>query len=121
MRNAYRPLLGLRNVIGLVVVAPLLPLLAGGCSAESAAFVGDREVSAQTSSLNGTSVCGDGKSAQFVLGLRAFDVNERQISWAPGHVLELPESWTKLELVQSGKFVIVRVDGKDFHKIDPAA
>ena len=118
MRNAYRPSLG---VLAALVVAPLLPLLAGGCSAESAAYVGDREVSAQTSSLNGTSVCGDGKSAQFVVGLRAFDVNERQISWAPGHVIELPENWKKLELVQSGHFVIVRVDGNTLSKIDLSA
>jgi hypothetical protein len=62
-----------------------------------------------------------GIAAQFVLALRTFDVDPHQISWAPGHVLALPENWNKLELVQSGKFVIVRIDGKDFHKIDPAA
>ena len=118
MRTAHPPLLAF---LAIAAASLLLTLAGGGCTAEAGAEVGGREVRARSTTLNGTSVCSDGKSAQFVLALRAFDVDQHQISWAPGHVLALPESWSKLELVQSGKFVIVRIDGKDFHKIDPAA
>ena len=95
--------------------------LAAGCSYEASSHVAGRDVSARTSSLNGVSVRGGGASAQLVVGLCAFDVTERQLRWRPDHVLELPERWDTLELVQSGRHVLVRVDGQPFHKIDPAA
>ena len=120
MRTAHRPSLT-PAVVACAVLLLMFTIVVGGCTAEAGAEVGGREVLSRTSSLNGTSVCGDGKSAQFVLAMRAFDVDQHQISWAPGHVLALPDNWNKLELVQSGRFVIVRIDGKDFHKIDPAA
>ncbi len=92
-----------------------------GCSYEAASHVGGREVSARTSTLNGVSVRGGGESAQLVVGLCAFDVTERALRWKPDHVLELPEGWNTLQLVQSGRHVLVRVDGQVIRKIDPAA
>lgn len=121
MRIARLPYLTYLTCASLGTSLLMMLVVGGGCSAEAAADVGGREVLSRTSSLNGTSVCSDGRSAQFVLALRAFNVDEHRIAWAPDHVLELPDNWNKLELVQSGKFVIVRVDGRDFHKIDPAA
>ena len=118
-RSGCQPFLT-SGVVGAALCGMLI-VLDAGCSAEAGAEVGGREVLSRTSSLNGTSVCGDGQSAQFVLALRAFNVDEHRITWSPDHVLELPDGWNKLELVQSGKFVIVRVDGKRFHKIDTSA
>jgi hypothetical protein len=100
--------------------AVLVPVTCG-CSTESGAYIGEREVSARSTSLNGTSVATRGNSVQLVLALRAFDVDEHRITWAPDHVLELPAGWSKLELVQSGALVLVRVDGKPYDKIDPSA
>ena len=107
----------------LAVTFGALSLLAigSGCSHEAASHVSGREVSARTSTLNGVSVRGGGESAQLVVGLCAFDVTEQQLSWRPDHVLELPAGWNTLQLVQSGRHVLVRVDGQLYRKIDPAA
>jgi hypothetical protein len=96
-----------------------LPLLAAssGCSYQALSHVAGRQVSARTSSLGGVSVRGGGESAQLVVGLCAFDVTEHQIRWHPDHVLDLPEGWNKLQLVQSGRHVLVRVDGQLLRKI----
>ena len=100
-----------------------IALLCGssGCNAEAATYVGQREVSARSTTLNGASVYGGGQSAQLVVALRAFEVTERRLSWDTDGALALPERWTQLELVQSGRWVVVRLDGKTFHKIGPAA
>ena len=92
-----------------------------GCSYEATSHVAGREVSAQTSTLSGVSVRGGGESAQLIVGLCAFDVTERQIQWREDHVLELPDGWKTLQLVQSGRKVLVRIDGQLFGKIDPDA
>jgi hypothetical protein len=114
MRNANPAAIAVMSIV------PLVSALAG-CSYESSDYIGDREVSARTSSLNGTSACTTGTSVQLVVAVRAFNVDERQITWGPDHVLQLPDGWNKLELVQSGRYVIVRVDGREYHKIDPSA
>lgn len=95
----------------------------GGCSSEASAYVGGREVSASTSTLNGVSACGNGETARLVVALCVFDVTEQDIRWRGGgdHVIKLPEGWNKLQLVQSGRHVVVRVDGRVIGKIDPDA
>ena len=116
------PIMKPRPVVLAVMFGGLsLLALGSGCSYQATSYVGEREVSARTSTLDGVSVRGGGESAQLVVGLCAFDVTERQIRWRPDHVLELPAGWDKLELVQSGRHVLVRVDGQVLRKIDPAA
>jgi hypothetical protein len=111
-----------RPAVVAMVFGGLALLAAGsGCSYEAASHVGGREVSARTSTLNGVSVRGGGESAQLVVGLCAFHVTERELRWRLDHVLDLPEGWNTLQLVRSGRHVLVRIDGQVFRKIDPAA
>ena len=98
-----------------------LLVLGSGCSYEASTYVGDREVSARTSTLDGVRSGGGGESARLIVGRHAFDVTERTLSWKPDYMLELPEGWKTLELVQSGRNVLVRIDGQLFRKIAPAA
>src|SRR5688572_5089441 len=123
-QHAHRPAVrkGIMNMqkpgsavamLGLICLAATL----GGCSAEAGTYLGSREVIAQATTLNGTSVCRRGDAARLVVALTAFDVTEREITWGDDQVLALPDEWKKLELVQAKRSVIVRVDGREFHRI----
>ena len=60
-------------------------------------------------------------TATFGVGQLKFTIDRMQVTWGENQTLALPPNWKRVEFIDKGTYVAVRVDGETVGEIRPAA
>jgi hypothetical protein len=115
-----------RLVAGFVCLAVLS---VGGCASDQIAsgYTGEtridgRPVVYRSSAGNNASLkVHNQDSATFGVRQLEFTIDRTRVTWGENQTLALPPKWKRVEFVDEGNHITVRVDGKPFGEIGPAA
>ena len=91
----------------------------GGCYA--VARVGGREVSARSATATTLHVRAGDRAATVVIGELRLSVGRARVAWGRDRSLALVADWKRVEFVDEGTHVAVRVDGRAHAEIRPPA
>ena len=85
------------------------------------ARVGQGDVSATSAMANMVYVRSGQQAATFEIDAFKFSVDATRVLWGSNQSLALPAKWKHVEFVDRGSYLAVRVDGRDYAQIRPAA
>jgi hypothetical protein len=124
MRLNKETLMTSRIVHHLVAVVCLAVFVVGGCASGSSSEtrIAGRPVVYRSSAGKVPSMkVLNQDSATFGVGELKFTIDRKQVTWGQTKVLGLPDNWKRVELIDRGTYVEVRVDGTTLGEIGPAA
>jgi len=125
MRLKKETLMGLRIVHCLVAgVVCLAAFSVAGCASGYTAEtrIDGRPVVYRSAAFNEASLKVQNQdTATFGVGQFKFTIDRTQVTWGQNQTLALPPNWKRVEFIDEGTHVAIRVDGKALGEIRPAA
>jgi hypothetical protein len=112
-----------RLVVGVVAVA-LVACCVAGCASDhrTQTIIGGRPVTYRSPTEKDVSLkVINQDEATFAAGRFEFKMDRARVTWGQGQTLALPNDWRRVDFIDEETHVVVKVDGKAYGKIRPAA
>ena len=93
-----------------------------GCGYSAKTKIEGRDVTLRSASVKSVDVMVLGQQkATFRVDQFTFAIDRAEVSWGPGETLALPSGWKRVDFIDEGTHIAVRVNGKAYGEIRPAA